>query len=179
MAGSATFPAFRILTEASLAQMRVAGLDVEVSVDLSHNEHLSIICDGKPVIAKKIHLDLGVKPAAGKRADEVLTNLKNLPTTSPGFEMRTAIMSGGPAEFARGERVAVEVPAFDQSVVMLNASFVPDDLKQAVAACRALTRPAFNALPIETRRAMGMYRQKRPGANQGFELTSPRKERTA
>ncbi|MEX2218918.1 MAG: hypothetical protein WD749_09180 [Phycisphaerales bacterium] len=181
MAGSAVFPAFRVLTEAALTQMRGAGLEVDVYLDLSHNENIQVICDGRAVIVKKIHLDLAVKPAAGKRAEEVLTRLKNLPTTSPAFEMRTAIMTGGPAEFARGEAVAVEVPAggFDQTVVMLNAAFVPDDLKAAVAACRAKTRDAFNALPLESRQAMGMYRQKRAGANQGFELTSPRKERRA
>ena len=178
MGSNAAFPPFRRLTEADLKQMRQAGLEVEVKLDLSHNEHISVICDGRPVVVKKIHLDLGVKPGRGQDAETVLSRLKNLPTTSAAFEMRTAIMNGGLAEFRRGESVAVEVPSFDDTVAKLGP-FIPDDLKPAIAACRAPTRDAFNALPIESRQAMGMYQQKREGANQGFELTSPKKERKA
>src|SRR5207253_104717 len=65
MGGNASFPPFRRLGEADLKQMRQAGLEVEVKLDLSHNENILIICDGRPVAIKKIHLDLGVKPGRG------------------------------------------------------------------------------------------------------------------
>ena len=176
MAGAVSFPKHRILTDAGLVKMRQLGLSIDVYLDLSHNETIAILCDGRATEIKKIHLDIAVEIKDPTKVDSTLTRLKEQPTNSDAFEMRVCLMKPECMPHLGKRPVSIEVPSFDNSIALLSGSFVPDDIKDAVTCCRAKTKAEFNALPVDVRKKMGMYLR---STNQGFRQTSPQKERSA
>ena len=176
MAGIVAFDKLRPLTQAGLDVMRQLGLTVTVRLDLSHNQTIPILCDGAPTQAKPIHLDLSVEVLKPDALDALLSRLKERPTTSDCFQMYACLKHPTVYPHLRRTGVRIEVPAFGDDIAAIHRPYAPDDLREALACCRAPSRDAFNALPMDARRKMGMYLRL---SNQSFRLESPTKDRTA
>jgi hypothetical protein len=59
----------------------------------------------------------------------------------------------------RSRGIKLEIPNFDRSILNKDWPQLGTEIGKAIQACTTKTVAAFNALPIDVRRSMGMYRR--------------------
>lgn len=140
-------------TKNDMDLLKAAKLDVTVLVDLSHNSFTTTTDhpSGLQVISKPVELDIQVNKGTAGEAD--FFGLANLKTSSAAYEIYKWIAGQGGLKRLEKSNVKVEAPKYDPSIV--------DHANGALAApLSAVTAPnaaAFNLLPDNVRRSMGMY----------------------
>ena len=153
------------LTAALLGEIAQCGFELTVQVDCSHNAHVQTVRADRPanpIIAKPIEIDATLKAFSDDRAlGEAIGKLQAARSSSQLFQFYQALrrMSPGSTPVAlsslRKSALKIEFPRFDHSI--LNVGSPPASIADAIQACNAPTRVAFNALPDHVRCRMGMY----------------------
>ena len=134
-----------------------AGLELDILIDLSHNENFATVAGGTQVIAKDIEIDMRVSRGSlqAQAWQDLLQN-----ATGVTKEIVDGIQGlGGDARLDQAA-VKVEVPNFDTDIFDPDS---PGDAEApAVAACRANAQ-AFDAMEDWERQYFGMYRWSNAG----------------
>ncbi|HEX3719750.1 MAG TPA: hypothetical protein VH595_17495 [Verrucomicrobiae bacterium] len=158
-----------ILRQEHLNLLAHCGLTVQVLVDCSHNTSVKTERrdrPGQPVIAKPIELDvmLAAPHDPAKVYQAMRAKLTTAPIISPAFEIykiyqRRMGPYGTGVTILRSRGIKLEIPRFDRSILNVDWPQLGTEIGKAIQACSAKTGAAFNALPSEVRRSMGMYRR--------------------
>lgn len=146
-----------VLDSAFLQQIRAAGIGMTIQVDCSHNAHVVTFptnAPGNQTIAKAIELDTALSIAAGATIGSIFSALQGASSRSKLFALYGALQGINGGVNALSQRnVKVGFPQFTADLVDLTTI----TLQLPVAACTAPTAAAFNLLPLNTRKSMGMY----------------------
>jgi hypothetical protein len=144
------------------------GLTVQVLVDCSHNAYVKTVRSdrpGQPVITKPIELDamLAAPYDPAKVYEAMQAKLTTASSTSPPFQIYKIYqgLMGQPTGVTdlRLRGIKLEIPRFDRSILNVDTPQVGTEIGKAIQACTARTVAAFNMLPVDVRRSMGMYRR--------------------
>ena len=141
-------------TKADMDALANAKLGVTVLVDLSHNsfttttEHPS----GLQVVRKPVELDIQIDKGSAAPAD--FFGLASVKTTSAAYQIYKWIADRGGLDRLKQSNVKVEAPKYDPAIVDHDNG----GLAAPLSAATAPTVAAFNLLPDNIRRSMGMYR---------------------
>lgn len=155
-------------TKADLDTLTGAGLGVTVLVDLSHNSFTTTTDhpSGLQVASKPVELDIQIDKGTAAPVD--FFGLASVKTTSAAYQIYKWIADRGGLDRLNKSNVKVEAPKYDPAIV--------DHDNGALA---APTVAAFNLLPDNVRRSMGMYRWNPAANTYGFSGNAATAARTA
>jgi hypothetical protein len=142
-----------------LRSLEVAGLEVDVSFDLSRNRHFSISVHEGPVTRRiaaqspDLHLIIRAGTCDSRRYNGLRAAWLNRRLA----EFIAVIEENGGFRMLGARGFSIRCTNFDTG--LLNLRQPPLAIRNAVAAIQSPTAEHFNQLPPQTRAAMGIYRR--------------------